>query len=83
MSNIVSSLSKMWHKVFNLESTLFPALKEELRLNALSTKEQKLISILDFPQIENNITVVTITNILKDREELARVFIAKSLNFRT
>ena len=39
MSNIVSSLSKMWHKVVNLEKTLFPALKEELRLEALSTKE--------------------------------------------
>jgi len=40
MSNIVSSLSKMWHKVLNLESTLFSALsalKEELRLNELSS----------------------------------------------
>ena len=60
MNNIVSSLSKMWHKILNLESTLFPALKEELRLNELSSKEQKLISILDFAQIENNITVITI-----------------------
>jgi len=79
MSNIVSSLSKMWHKVLNLENTLFPALKEELRLNALSTKEQKLINILDFAEIEKNITVVSITNTPKDREELARAFIAKSV----
>jgi len=69
----------MWHKVLNLENTLFPALKEELRLNALSTKEQKLINILDFAEIEKNITVVSITNTPKDREELARAFIAKSV----
>jgi len=30
--------------------------------------EEKLIKILDFAQIENNITVVKITNIQKDRE---------------
>ena len=52
MENIVSSLSKMWHKVINLEKTLFPLLKEELRLEALSTKESKLIQILDFAEIE-------------------------------
>jgi transposase len=76
---ISSSLSKMWTKVLNLEKSLFPALKEELRLEALSQKEQKLISILDFAQIEKNITVVSITNIPKDREEIARAFIAKSV----
>jgi hypothetical protein len=69
----------MWHKVLNLESTLFPVLKEELRLNELSSKEQKLISILDFAEIENNITVVAVTNTPKDREEIARAFIAKSV----
>ena len=76
---ISSSLSKMWTKVLNLEKSLFPALKEELRLEALSQKEQKLISILDFAQIEKNITIASITNTPKDREEIARAFIAKSV----
>jgi transposase len=88
MENIVpkisSSLSKMWNKVLNLEKSLFLALKEELRLEELSHKEQKLIKILDFAQIEKNITVVSITNTPKDREEIARAFIAKSVyNFQT
>ena len=88
MENIVpkisSSLSKMWTKVLNLENSLFPALKEELRLKELSHKEQKLIKILDFAQIEKNVTVVSITNTPKDREEIARAFIAKSVyNFQT
>ena len=76
---ISSSLSKMWTKVLNLEKTLFPALKEELRLEELSQKEQKLINILDFAEIEKNITVVSITNTPKDRKEIARAFIAKSV----
>ena len=76
---ISSSLSKMWNKVLTLNNSLFPALKEELRLKELSHKEQKLISILDFAQIEKNITVVSITNTPKDREEIARAFIAKSV----
>ncbi len=79
MENIVSSLSKMWHKVLNLENSLFPILKEELRLEELSSKEQKLIKILDFAEIEKSITVVSITNTPKDREEIARAFIAKSV----
>jgi hypothetical protein len=49
MENIVpkisSSLSKMWNKVLNLEKSLFLALKEELRLEELSHKEQKLPKI--------------------------------------
>jgi len=57
VSKLSSNLSKMWNKILNLEKTLFPALKEELRLEELSFKEQKLIKILDFAQIENNITV--------------------------
>lgn len=82
--SIVTKLSKMWTKVLNLEKSLFPALKEELRLEALSTKEQKLIKILDFAEIEKNIIVVTITNPPRDREEIARAFIAKSVyNFQT
>jgi len=83
MENIVaktsSSLSKIYRRVCNLQKSLFPALKEELRLEELSHKEQKLISILDFAQIEKNITVVSITNTPKDREEIARAFIAKSV----
>ncbi len=79
-----TKLSKMWSKVLNLETTLFPALKEELRVEALSSKEQKLIKILDFAEIEKNITAVKITNTPKDREECARAFIAKSVyNFQT
>jgi len=77
--NISSSLSKMWTKILNLETSLFPALKEELRLEELSCKEQKLIKILDFAQIENNITVVSKTNRPKDRVEIARAFITKSV----
>ena len=77
--NTSSGISKMWDKILNLESTLFPALQEELRLEELSHKEQKLVKILDFAQIEKNITVASITNIPKDREEIARAFIAKSV----
>ena len=77
--NTSSGISKMWNKILNLESTLFPALKEEFRLEELSHKEQKLIKILDFAQIEKNVTIVSITNTPKDREECARAFIAKSV----
>ena len=77
--NASSGLSKMLLRILNLESSLFPILKEELRLEELSHKEQKLIKILDFAQIEKNITVVSITNTPKDREEIAKAFIAKSV----
>ena len=83
MENIVSKstlkLSEMWIRILNLESTLFPALKEELRLEELSLKEQKLIKILDFAQIEEYIGVVTVTNTPRDRIEIARAMIAKSV----
>jgi outer membrane lipopolysaccharide assembly protein LptE/RlpB len=69
----------MWTKVLNLENSLFPSLKRELQLEELSNKEQKLIKILDFAQIEKNVTVVSITNTAKHREEIARAFIAKSV----
>jgi hypothetical protein len=72
----------MWLKVINLEHSLFPELQETL--GTLSTKEQKLIKILDFAQIEKNISINNITNIKKDREQIARAFIAKSVyNFQT
>ncbi|KAB7880566.1 transposase [Poseidonibacter ostreae] len=81
MKNIVpkfsSNLSKMWNKVLNLENCLFPELQEQL--GTLSTKEEKLIKILDFAQIEKNITVVKITNTPNDRIEIARAMIAKSV----
>jgi hypothetical protein len=81
MENILpklsTNLSKMWNKILNLENCLFPEIKEHL--GTLSTKEEKLIKILDFAQIENNITVSTITNTPKDREEIARAMIAKSV----
>ena len=64
MKNIVpklsEKLSKIWRKIINLGNSLFPEFKEQLCV--LSTKEEKLIKILDFAQIENNITVVCITN---------------------
>jgi hypothetical protein len=79
MGSIISDLSKMWNKVLNLESSLFPLLKEKLRLEELSSKEQKLIKILDFAEIEKNVMVISITNTPKDREQIARAFIAKSV----
>ncbi|HHD79065.1 MAG TPA: transposase [Epsilonproteobacteria bacterium] len=79
LPKVSSSLSKMWHRVVNIESSLFPALEDALRLEELSKKEQRLITILDFAEIEKSITVVAITNIPKDREEIARAFIAKSV----
>lgn len=72
-----NGLSKMEYRIINQEMSLFPELKEQL--GALSTKEEKLIKILDFAQIENNITIAKITNTPKDREEIARAFIAKSV----
>jgi len=84
MTKSISSLSKMWHKILNIENTLFPAIKETLRVEELSSKESKLIRILDFAEIEKNITVVSITNTKKDREQIARAFVAKSVyNFQT
>jgi len=76
---ISSSLSKMWTKILNLENSLFPQLKESLKIEEFSSKESKLVKILDFAQIEKNITVASITNTPKDREEIARAFIAKSV----
>ncbi len=77
MPKLSTNLSKMWTKILNLENCLFLEIKEQL--GTLSTKEEKLIKILDFAQIEKNVTVVTITNIPKDREEIARAMIAKSV----
>jgi hypothetical protein len=86
MKNIVpdlsSSLSKMWVKIRNIENTLFPEL--QTTLGPLSPKEEKLIKILDFAEIETFVSTVQVTNPPKDREEIARAFIAKSVyNFQT
>ena len=72
-----SKLSKMWTKIKNIERSLFPELREQLGI--LSSKEERLIKILDFAQIENSVTVVKITNPPKDREAMARAFVAKSV----
>jgi len=77
ISNLTGGLSKMWLKITNLNNSLFPELQEQF--GTLSTKEEKLIKILDFAQIEKNITVVTITNTPKNRIEIARAMIAKSV----
>ena len=84
MSKIISTLSKMWLKVINLENSLFPELEESLRIKEFSTKEAKLIRVLDFAEIEKYITVTSQTNTPKHREQIARAFIAKSVyNFQT
>jgi len=49
MEKIIPTLSKMWLKVMNLEQSLFPRLEESM--GKLSSKEGKLIKILDFAQI--------------------------------
>jgi len=82
MSKIISTLSKIWLKVKNIENSLFPDLEENL--GQLSTKERKLIKILDFAEIEKYVCTTSKTNPPKDREEIARAFIAKSVyNFQT
>ena len=84
MSKIISTLSKMWLKVVNLESSLFPELKESLRIEEFSSKETKLIRVLDFAEIEKHIVNTSSTNTPKSREQIARAFIAKSVyNFQT
>ena len=72
----------MWLKVKNIENSLFPELQEQL--GVLSPKEQRLIKILDFAEIEKNVCTTSKTNPPKDREQIARAFIAKSVyNFQT
>ncbi len=84
MSKIIPTLSKMWLKVKNLECSLFPELEESLRIEEFSTKEAKLIRVLDFAEIEKFITNTSLTNTPKYREQIARAFIAKSVyNFQT
>ena len=77
MTKIIPSLSKMWLKVKNLENSLFPELQASL--GVFSSKEEKLVKILDFAEIEQFIYDTHKTNIAKDRVQMARVFIAKSV----
>ena len=77
MTKSIPSLSKMWLKILNFNSTLFPALQEQL--GVFSPKEEKLIRILDFAEIEKFVSEVKITNPPKHRKEIARAFIAKSV----
>jgi transposase len=82
MSKIIPALSKIWLKVTNLENSLFPQLQEKLGI--LTSKEQKLIKVLDFAEIEKNICTTSKTNPPKDREQITRAFVAKSVyNFQT
>ncbi len=84
MSKIVSNLSKMWLKVVNLKNSLFPKLQESLRIEAFSTKEAKIIRVLDFAEIEKFITITSQTNTPKYREQIARAFVVKGVyNFQT
>ena len=79
MSKIISTVLKMWLKVKNLENSLFPELQESLRVEEFSSKESKLIRVLDFAEIEKFITITSLTNTPKSREQIARAFIAKSV----
>ena len=62
MSKIISTVLKMWLKVKNLENSLFPELQESLRVEEFSSKESKLIRVLDFAEIEKFITITSLTN---------------------
>lgn len=77
MTKSIPSLSKMWLKVHNIENTLFPYLEETL--GELTSKESKLIRILDFAEIEKFVSEVQITKAPKYRKEIARAFVAKSV----
>lgn len=77
MTKSIPSLSKMWLKVRNIENTLFPYLEETL--GELTSKESRLIRILDFAEIERFVSDIKITNPPKYRKEIARAFVAKAV----
>lgn len=77
MTKSIPSLSKMWLKVRNIENTLFPYLEETL--GDLTSKESRLIRILDFAEIERFVMDTQVTNPPKYRKEIARAFVAKSV----
>ena len=67
----------MWLIIRNLQNSLFPELQEFL--GVLSPKEERLIKILDFAEIEQFIHDTHVKNTPKDRIPFARAFIAKSV----
>lgn len=77
LPNIPKRFSEMWLQVLNLEQTLFPEIKEQL--GELGEKEERLIRVLDFANIEQYCCDVQITNPPKDRKEMGRAFIAKQV----
>jgi hypothetical protein len=63
MTNIVPTLSKMSLNILNFEKTLFPALQEQLGI--LSSKEEKLMRILELAQIELYVSEVNLCLIVE------------------
>ena len=63
MTNIVPTLSKMSLKILNMNKTLFPALQEQLGI--LSSKEEKLMRILELAQIELYVSEVNLCLIVE------------------
>jgi len=74
MGQLAQNLSEYWHKI---QGTLFPLLEEEL--DPLTEKQQQLVSILDFIQIERVIPSWGgyVGRPLKGRKAIARSFAAK------
>ena len=66
----------MWNKILNLKNSLFPELQESLRIEEFSSKESKLIRVLDFTEIEKFVMITSPTNTPKYRKQIARAFIA-------
>ncbi len=67
-----------------MKTHLFPELQESLRVEEFSSKESKLIRVLDFAGIEKHIVNRTSSNTPKSGEQIARAFFAKSIyNFQT
>ena len=74
MGQLAQNLSEYWNKI---QGSLFPLLEEELDL--LTEKQQQLVSILDFIQIERFIPNWSgyVGRPQKARKAIARSFVAK------
>jgi len=73
----MNSLSHVWSRI---QETLFPALREVL--DPLSERQEKLIALLEVMRIEEFVATTNLNWVgrpLKDRQALARSFVAKSL----
>ena len=70
VSNLSSNLSKIWTKIKNIENSLFPELQEQLGI--LSSKEEKLIKILDYSKLYGHGSIIDINpkNCPDQREEM-------------